>query len=282
MRLPTSTKNMLTVVLLTVGAAAAVGTAVASSPDRTPLQNYPGFGADPQAEEAQFANEEMQREQLVSECMREAGFRYTPRPPSVSMTGNEWDGLPDEEVERILAERAANPNDAYVASLSAAERERYWTTLIGVADPVRPEETPVPLDLDGDGTVTHDEKFGVGCAADAHRAVPGVYELPGLLADELRTLDADVAADARTVDARGRWVACMNGSGFEGASWEQVHEAVEVAYAEDQDSDVRERFDDADAECADTYADTVRDVRAEHEHRFVQEHRDVLEARRGR
>ena len=82
------------------------------------LAKYPGFGHRDDEDEQTFSNEEEHRENLIADCMRESGFDYTPAPSIVldeSVLENE------KEFERLLAEAATDPNQAYVGQLSSID-----------------------------------------------------------------------------------------------------------------------------------------------------------------
>lgn len=94
----------------------------------SPLATYPGFGHNPQADEAQYRREQVSREQLIARCMQAADLRYTPAP----------DIQKPQRSERGQSRAAAVPvdvNERYARSLSGAERTRYYVALYGVPDP---------------------------------------------------------------------------------------------------------------------------------------------------
>ena len=101
---------MLLAAGVTAGAALAGSTASAETTvTYRPLSAYEGFGltAEQQAaEEAQFEEEEALRQELISECMAERGYEYSPRAVSILVT----DDVSESELMVLLED----PDAAYL------------------------------------------------------------------------------------------------------------------------------------------------------------------------
>ena len=175
----------------------------------SPLDEYAGFGQSPEAvqrDETIAYWEAFQRQQLVAECMADAGFDYAPAvafPVDDMVEVAEGLGIQDRGSSPALPGLSSPVrwNRDYEGGLSEADRERYSQTLVG-------ESAAEVAETDRSGVVPEGrlaEEFATGgCVGAAEAAVPSVWDARRGLAAELDAMrrddgDAAVAA-ARFVD----------------------------------------------------------------------------------
>jgi hypothetical protein len=234
----------------------------------SPLAQYPGFGHNPQADEARFEREDVARERRISQCMERAGLRYTPAPavrnPPVTAAREGRDATRAIRVDR---------NETYARSLPPAERTQYYLALYGVPDP---NSETGPLWSPRNPT-------GGGCVGDATRAIPGVYSARSALVREFLDLRLSIPRDPRVAVAEQRWSVCMRARGFNYASPRAVHAALDSAAGRGVlTPEIKERHQQANAAARTCGAEsgldaTVAQVRADKEAEFVSAHKDVLD-----
>ena len=228
-----------------------------------PLAAYPGFGHNPERDEARFDAEERERENLIAKCMTDKGFFYEPS-PSVRITD---DGPSAEELMENFSNDA---NFNYLKLLSPQDRERYYMALAGVKN----EYDYV--------------KYG-GCAGQALKAVTSVYAAASRLREELRELEADILNDPEVRSATQEWAECMKAEGTNFSNPTEVHR-----WRDDQIGKLRSEQQRSEA---DRFAEWALELgrrceessglksakiasRVRHEDRFVDEHKDTLERHR--
>lgn len=238
----------------------------------SPLAAYPGFGHDPEADEARFEREERERERRTSECMAAAGWEYRPQPPV------EADGFATPEEAAAWAD--ADPNRAYVERLSPAGRREYHRTLHGVEDPYAES---------ADALADPADPLGGGCAGAALLAVPGVFAARNELREEVRELERAIAGDPRVADAERRRSACMTARGHAAETPADLFAAVDEAAlagaagaSAAAEAEALARLDAARTDAADCALQAglppaLAAARAEHEELFVRRHRRVLD-----
>jgi hypothetical protein len=231
----------------------------------SPLAPYPGFGHQPERDEALFDREEMLREQRVATCMQEAGFSYWPE-PSVLLDDDTDPAAALEQVDH-------HPNAQYVALLSPAGRQAYYLALYGIPDP-----------FDPDAEALHDPASaeGGGCWAQALRGVPGVFAAQQALRDELDEMEQRLAADPRVRAAEARWSSCMAQRGYRAANPAELLASVDEQGASGLLAHPQAELSAAQAESASCAAEsglpgTVAAVRSELEGELVEAHRSLLE-----
>lgn len=191
-------------------------------------------------------------EDLVAACMAEQGFEYTP----VDYSSVEIDLSAGMELEYGSAEFAAqygygittdpftsgtdeitDPNEAYVAAMSDAERDAYLTALYGEGYAATggttggtADDTAGETDDDTAGdTATGDgatdgplddyDWEAAGCVGRAQHEViaTGIEDDTfAALQDEMLQMMTDAAGDPRLVQASRDWSACMLDAGFDG------------------------------------------------------------------
>ncbi len=264
---------------LSIAVTLAVATPTAAQPPHadSPLAAYPGFGHHAEADEKQFEREELARERLISRCMEREGFRYVPAP---SIPLKEF-ASPSE----AMAALRDDPNGRYERALAEEERARYRVSLYGVENPTSENADDQP---DPAGT-------GGGCLGEAVRTLPGVFAAKAALQDEYDAMRRAVMSDLRVKAAERHWAACMEGLGH----------PVDVsprALEERQDAELAELVGPTEAELPTREAlaalgekhraerevtmrcarkvdlpGVVSSVRADHEARFVAEHRETLD-----
>lgn len=272
------TNALLFLSLALAVALAVTPSAAAQTPHAdSPLAAYPGFGHHAEADEQQFEREELARERLIARCMEREGFRYVPAP-----------SIPLEELaspSEAMAALRDDPNGRYVRSLPEEERTRYRMSLYGVEDPSSENAAHQP---DPAGT-------GGGCLGEAVRTLPGVFAAKAALQDAYDAMRRAVMSDLRVKAAERHWAACMAGLGH-------PVDASPRALEERQDAELAELVGPTEAELPTREAlaalgerhraerqltmrcargidlpGVVASVRAEHEARFVAEHRETLD-----
>lgn len=238
--------------------------------DASPLAKYPGFGHNPEADEARFEQEETDRETRIVRCMERAGFIYWPL-MSISLDEFESPG------EAIAALRD-NQNDRYAASLSAADRPRYYRALYGVDNPYAPEADRLRDPAD---------PSGAGCAAAALRAIPGVYAAKSALTVELHEMRQATLKDRRVQAVEAQWSACMKGHGYSLASPRALRQQMDLDLAQSQGTQVdlknlaiqHRAALEKSTECVRQtgFQEVVAAVRVDYEAEFVRKHKALLD-----
>lgn len=230
----------------------------------SPLAQYPGFGHDHEADEVRFRRQELAQQQAIARCIQGAGFQYTPTPSVVgprAANAREARGAPRPD-----------PNERYAASLSPAQRTRYYLALYGVPDPNDEENLWDPR-----------SPTGGGCWGEATRAIPGVYSARSALVREFLELRSSIPRDPRVAAAEQRWSECMRARGFsygrpQSIRAQQDSAAVRGALTPELERRHRQAMEVA-PECV-TVArlDSITAaVRFEKEAEFVATHKDVLD-----
>ena len=276
-------------------------------------------GVTRQAEQADAVArsvEDRARQDAVAECMRAAGFEYTVVEPSVPAAATAGERLSRREYaarygfgiattfEDSLAaapdpaERGADadPNAAYIESLSPERREDYLAALYGAP----PEPQPAPTALEPPSTTTPPDP---GCATAVIEPPVTedqffVIDLENRMAAEI---DAPAAADQRVIDATAAYAECMAGEGFAGiagpdAATSAITQRMEPLYASlstsfsastsvppvDRALLAEIKADEiamatADLACGEELRRVAFTVRSEHEERFIEQHGPDLE-----
>jgi hypothetical protein len=198
--------------LIISGVAVSVAPAFADS--SFPLDKYPGFGRSTDAalrDDTIAYWEAFQREQLIADCLAVAGFAYAldvAFPPEAVVAIAEGQGVASSATGLLADASPSARNDAYVEGLSATERDRYFQTLFAerADDIMMAEETGrIP---DGRG-----EDFASGgCFGEAQAAIPGIWNLPRQLGDELEVMRASIDDSAELRDAKRQYAACTRES----------------------------------------------------------------------
>lgn len=245
-------------------AALSLGVGAGAGPS-SPLAAYPGFGHDPERDEARFEREERDREDLIARCMRNSGFKYFPAPSTLVTGGDKGPPSADDR------------NDRYVASLPPAQRNAYFVTLTGNADPF---DEAAPAATSG------------SCVGSAFERSRGVFAARAELVEEIEEMEQAIATDPRVEKATQRWSSCMHGRGFDVSEPKAVeaavdHETAQMLSTRSYDRSRLEEIErkqrkarDASRSCDTDRQEVLREVRIEFEGAFVDEYRQVLDSYR--
>lgn len=219
--------------------------ATASAPEQGPLTAMLDAATgdfDPGAS----AQEDVEIENLIAECMSAEGFDYTPKasPEAVIFTAEDYEDAGTEEWVALhgygiykamqAVDHAADseaeaepedPNASYVASLSESEAAAYYLALYGDAAQTLPDEET------GDPAYSWED---AGCTGAADHEVTGGAD-PLTEFDEINTaimdLYASVQADPRLADVAAAWSDCMADEGHPGLTTpESAHESASEAW----------------------------------------------------
>jgi len=166
----------------------------ASAQPGSSLSQYKGFGHNEKADEAQFKREQQARKRAVAVCMRDAGFKYVPRPEVENPRRSRGPNLP---------ETFNDPNAEYLSSLSETRQTEYNLTLYGVPDPNDQENLWDPT-----------SETGGGCWGDAMRTFPGVYAARSALAKEYARMQQSALEQPEFKEAESTFATCMTDKGF--------------------------------------------------------------------
>lgn len=199
-----------------------------------------------------------QMEESIAACMAEQGFDYTPvdwSPTEVDLSA----GLDMQVGTLEFAEQfgygittdpfasgledVVDPNEAYVAAMSDAERDAYFAALYGEtwadADAAGGDGAAGGDDAEPAGEPLDDWEWErAGCSGRAQHEVltAGIEdESFTALQEDMEQLFEDVAGDPRLAQANRDWAACMLDAGFDGLAAVGDGEATiaaEVAAAE--------------------------------------------------
>ena len=237
----------------------------------SPLAKYPGFGHNPEADEARFEQEETARETRIVRCMERAGFTYW---PLMSITLNNL-----ESPNEAIAAMRDNQNDRYVANLNAADKKRYYQALVGVDNPYAPEAERLRDPADPSGR---------GCAAAALRAIPGVFAAKSALNLEFNQLRQAALRDQRVQAVEAQWSACMKKDGYSLPSPRALRQQMDLDLARSQETPVnlknlatqhRAALEKSTACVIQTgFREVVAAVRVDYETEFVKKHKAFLDA----
>lgn len=181
--------------------------------------SYKGFGGIGKHEisfeedEYIFSLEEMEREEIIEECMGNANHLYIPSPaieidPLLSM----------DEIDFLL--NKGNPNDSYYNSLTESDKITYNNSLYGISNP-----NSIELDY---GEVLS----GDSCIAQAFRSVPGVYSVTNLLSSEIQDMEENIARDEIHKILNNEWVSCMNFGGNQFRDRSDIYSQVDEVFSQ--------------------------------------------------
>lgn len=174
-------------------------------------------------------------ERRTAECMLAEGFEYTPDTPKVngpSASGNtdsreyaEQVGfgiISGFEAETFDGTATPPPNQEYIASLSAGERDAYAIALFGA----------VPGEA-GPGGEIEDEDFndgfpsaGTGCKALAIAELGEVFAVMEEFTPQAEEVFEQWDADVRQLDLNETWSQCMADAGYITSDREEARELI--------------------------------------------------------
>ncbi|MCR2794378.1 hypothetical protein NQ156_15015 [Microbacterium sp. zg.Y625] len=281
--------------------------------EQSPLGEYlaAAWGGDLSEEEQQkrFEEDNKQREELVAQCMTEAGFEYIPVADSGYMVSGddvvwepdsrewvaqygygmvEWPGK-DEATEP--GEEYVDPNQDYVSSLTESEQNAYYEVLYG---PSIPEE-----EMGEDGSYEWDWTQS-GCHGWAQHETEGddpfTSDEHKPLMDAINEFYNDMQNAPELADLNAEWASCMDDAGHSGfvaqadaqtsmsdelnAYYENQTEWIEddPALAELAEREVELALADLDCREKTDYRDQQAKITAELEEQFIADHKAELDA----
>lgn len=176
-------------------------------------------------DEVKVAEQQKKVEDIVASCMADQGFEYTPVDYSKLMStqhdpvdtttrayaeknGYGFSVMPDDAELSGLSSDFVDPNQGYVAAMSATEQQAYTEALYGKLD-----------DLASGGSTDGPDLSQMGCYGKAQQEVNGAQQ-HAFESDELQTfsddvdqLQKDIEADPSLTDLNAKWAACLSDAG---------------------------------------------------------------------
>jgi hypothetical protein len=223
------------------------GASEESSSEGETMADFFGYGTeDPEAQEAEYREQEARIQESIRQCMAEAGFEYQPvLPPEGSfMVGEEWDeeeyvrtqgfGITtwygNEELnEPVPEEEYIDPNQEMLEGMSESESTAWYEALYGTPEQ-QEEASKTVVDPETGEEYMEMTGYGPGCSGEAYEAEYGSMDDTNALWEELQPeMDAmyqQVQADPRIVELDEEWAACMAERGFEYESATAMQESV--------------------------------------------------------
>lgn len=219
------------------------------------LMDFFGGGDDPEAAQAQYMDQESQRQELIRACMAEEGFDYTPvTPPEESFQAFG----PDDEEDYVREQGFGittwygnedqfsgpefeweDPNQEMVEAMSESEQEAYYEALYG-SEEDQMEGATTETDPETGEEYTVVPGFGAGCEGEASEEVYGDPAETEALWEELNPameeLQERIQADPRVVEFNEEWSECMAEAGFDFEDQQQMYETIF--------EDFQQRFDE--------------------------------------
>jgi len=305
--------------LLLAGCSGGDDDPAAAEEQESPLTEYMNavYGGDlsPEEQEAKYAEELEQTEQLVAQCMQDQGFEYTPNTAGGSFSagdGTEWQPDDREWVSQygygavtspyseapMPEEEYVDPNGDYVTSLSESEQTAFYEALYG--------PTPSEEEMSEDGSYEYDWETA-GCQGAAQHEIAG--EDPSQSEEFTSLFDAinehyeGMASWPGMAELDAEWAACMDAAGHGGFvtqtdAQNSVYEDMNAFYessAPSEDGSMPEEPDQAaldalgekevelalaDLDCREEtdYRDRSADITREVEQQFVDDHKAELDA----
>lgn len=261
--------QVIGLMLLVIGVAAAANRAQAE--EAFLLDKYPGLGRSPAAavrDDTIAAWEVFRREQLIASCMGRSGFEYAPTlsfPPqalaavaknlSVTRSGSATASAPSDR------------NDAYVATLSGEQRERYYRALFAESEKdmtVLRQTGRIP-DSRGNGFARG------GCAGEANSAVPSVWTLKQELELEFDNVRRNIAASSEIASTGAVYAECSQQ--VAGISARSPRDLDKLAAS---DSSRAEAIASVGRECSAVWASGYRNAEVAELKRFERRNADAL------
>lgn len=269
-----------------------------------------GGELSPEEQEAQFASDDKQREELVAACMQEQGFDYQPvdntayfsssdgseyKPDdrewvsqwgygAVEFPGSDEPAMPEEDMP-------VDPNSAYVESLSESEQAAYGEALYG--------PTPSEDEIGEDGSYEYNWETA-GCQGAADHEMTGDDPLQsGEFDDVMEAMTAlyeDVQTSPEMADLNAEWAACMDEAGQPGFvaqpdAQNSIYDALNEFWEENSEQGPAEADLDAlqkteievalaDLDCREKtdYRAASQKVQFAAEEQFIEDHKAELDA----
>jgi len=200
-------------------------------PDKSPLSEYweAMYGG---YNEKEAIAQQKKVEELVSQCMTEEGFDYTPvdqsqysgfSPDDEDRDTEKWvaeNGYGmnlSPEAEQEMNEQATefvDPNQSYVEALSPSEQEAYYKVLYGPGP--TDEEMAAMQDGDGDGYEYNWET--AGCQGSAQHEINGddltQSDKYKSLVESMNSIWEKQQKDPAVLKVEAEWAACMADAGY--------------------------------------------------------------------
>ena len=228
---------------------------VAASSPLGEFLGQPDFLDDPEAAQAQFAEEERERQDVIAQCMQRQGFEYTPVDYSQFDTfdeafddwgSDEWvaewgfgittqrfsqqqvganlKGWDDSQFSEAEAE-FVDPNQDYVESLSDAERDAYYEALYG-GDDAFPAFDESLSDEEIEEQMDGFEFEPQGCEGEAYSS-DTTNEFYIEFEDELEDMYERMQADPRIEERNAEIASCVADKGHDYTTMDDVYERFE-------------------------------------------------------
>jgi hypothetical protein len=239
------------------------------APGRTPpasmLADYPGFGHDVERDMRAYVADEARRQQLIAQCMRNAGFEYYPETATLVRADS-------AAAAPARSKRPQSRNQVYRQGLQGDRLRQYDLALYGVEDPNSLTELWDP----SSGT-------GGGCWGEALRSVRGVFDAARDLGPDYVSMRRSVARDARVTAAESRWASCMSAKGHRFASVSELRSAAanqgEVFGRPKMPMEQVAQASAASETCLAeaSYAEAERQAMVDAENEFVRRHKSRLD-----
>jgi hypothetical protein len=250
--------------------------AVAPAGSTTSLDQYAGFGRSPDAvlrDETIAYSEAFEREQLIRDCMADAGFDYA---PAVAFPAGDMLEIADSLGIHGSSD-AISPtslNRAYERGLSGDERERYNQTLLAesaadVAEADRTGEVP--------GGRRAEEFATGGCTGEARAAIPSIWDAQRSLSAEIDAMRQEISGSAGMQRTAGEYVECAEAAAGVTASGPGDLEEL-IAGGGPRADAAATAYED----CAPVWAAGYQRAASAAADRFVVRHAGALEAVAGR
>jgi hypothetical protein len=213
-------------------------------PDKSPLSEYweAMYGG---YDEKEAAAQQKKVEELVSQCMTEEGFDYSPVDQS-QYSGYSSDDE-DRDTEKWVAENGygmnlspedeqemneqmtefVDPNQSYVEALSPSEQEAYYEVLYGPG----PTDEEMAAMEDGDGGGYEYNWENAGCQGSAQHEINGddltQSDKYKSLVDSMNSIWEKQQKDPAVVKVEAAWSACMADAGY--PDFKAKQEALDAA-----------------------------------------------------
>lgn len=203
----------------------------------SPLNDYMSAGYDPdmsdEEREAQWAQDDKERQEIIAQCMTDEGFEYKPVDYSGSyssgsdvewepdkrewvekygygMFNSPWNEIEQPEPEEM--EEFVDPNMEYVESLSASEQTAYYEVLYG-------EQQEETIDEETGEAIYEYNWEEAGCQGKADHEVGGasqdLYTDYEDLMTEIEKLYTEIEESSEVAELNTKWSECIAEEGFE-------------------------------------------------------------------
>jgi hypothetical protein len=249
-----------TVALLLLAAGCSSDEATTAEAASSPLAEFLGQGdflSDPEAAEAQFAEEERARQEIIAACMQREGFEYTPvdysqfdtfsediddwgspewtaewgfgittQRFSQAQVGPNLKGWDDSRFEEGEADAFVDPNDDYIQSLGPAEQEAYYEALYG-GDDAFPTIDESMSEEEQEALFEEMTFEPQGCEGEAFTEDSG-FSFYMEFEDELEEMEKRFEADPRVAERRQEITSCVADKGHDYTDMESLYERFEA------------------------------------------------------